>query len=273
MKLTPSLFEKPWGRTTLPPPFGTLLMPDGRQGQTIGEIWFEPEDRAHLPLLVKYMFTGEQLSVQVHPNDEQARMRGHRSGKNECWYIVDAEPGAKVALGTTMPLEGDALRKAALDGSIETMLAWWPVRTGDFLVVPAGTLHTIGAGISLIEFQQNIDLTYRLYDYGRPRELHLDRGVGVAVARPHPGEYMLRVDHDGAVEQPLAHFPQFDTIFSRDIMLSRAHRAGREMWIVPLDGEVTCEGETVVSGDCLYVAPGDKLSASADATALIGIAA
>jgi mannose-6-phosphate isomerase len=97
---------------------------------------------------------------------------------------LHAEPDARIGLGLTRQVSREALRAAALDGSIETLLDWRPVTPGELLYSPAGTIHAIGGGISLIEIQQNLDLTYRLYDYGRPRELHLDEGI--AVAEPGP---------------------------------------------------------------------------------------
>src|SRR5205823_13170573 len=110
---------------------------------------------------------------------DQARARGLPRGKSECWYILEAEPGAVLGLGLTREAAADELRAAALDGSIEELISWRPVRAGDFISVPPGTIHAIGAGISLLEIQQNADVTYRLYDYGRPRELHLDDGIAV----------------------------------------------------------------------------------------------
>jgi len=129
---------------------------------------------------VKYIFTSEKLSVQVHPNDAQAGRAGEfDTGKEERRLVIDAEPGATLGIGFKEPISADAMRAAALDGSIADLLAWHPVRAGDFCI-PAGTVHAIGAGVSLIEIQQNSDITYRLYDYGRPRSLHLDKGVAVA---------------------------------------------------------------------------------------------
>jgi mannose-6-phosphate isomerase len=92
-------------------------------------------------------------------------------GKEECWLVIAAEPDAKLGIGFDQALSAEAMRKAALDGSIENLLTWHPARPGDFFYIPAGTVHAIGAGIGLIEVQQNSDITYRLYDYGRPREL------------------------------------------------------------------------------------------------------
>ncbi len=107
------------------------------------------------------------------------------------WHILRADAGAKLALGFSQPVAREQLREVALSGEIEDCLKWWPVQAGQTHFVPAGTVHAIGGGIALCEIQQNSDITYRLYDYGRPRELHLDEGVAVARLEPHPGP----VDH------------------------------------------------------------------------------
>lgn len=179
-KLMTRRIEKVWGRRDLSPYFDDV--PPG--GEKVGEIWFEMPDGRDAELLIKYLFTSERLSVQVHPDDAAAQARGQLRGKDEAWLVLDAEPHGTVGLGTVRPLSADELRAAALDGSIEELLDWKPVRGGEFIYSSAGTVHAIGAGVTLIEVQQNIDLTYRLYDYGRPRELHLEDGVAVSDARP-----------------------------------------------------------------------------------------
>jgi mannose-6-phosphate isomerase len=179
MLLQTRTVEKPWGRDTLPAPFAAP------QGKRIGEIWFKPPK--DLPqLLVKYIFTSEKLSVQVHPTDEQTEAKGlGRQGKSECWLVIQAEPGAMLGIGFNEPIDPDTMRAAAQDGSIERMLTWHRVKAGDFFYIPANTVHAIGGGCSIIEVQQNSDITYRLYDYGRPRELHLDEGMAVAKGEPY----------------------------------------------------------------------------------------
>lgn len=179
-QLRPRRVEKPWGRMRLGAPFGDV--PEG--GDPVGEIWFEAPEEAPDALLVKYLFTAEKLSVQVHPGDDAARAAGLAQGKEECWVILAADPGAAIGLGLKQPVEADALRAAALDGSIEKLLDWKEVAAGDIFYLPAGTIHAIGGGISLVEVQQNADVTYRLYDYGRPRELHLDAALAVAHRGP-----------------------------------------------------------------------------------------
>ena len=180
IKLITKYVEKPWGRTQIPAIFPN---PEGRK---IGEIWFDGPEGERPPLLVKYIFTSEKLSIQVHPNDAEGRERGLPGGKEECWYILDAEPDATLGIGLTRALSGEELKAAALDGSIERLMDWKPVKPGDFFFIPAGTVHAIGAGITLVEVQQNVDVTYRLYDYGRPRKLHLEDGVAVSKAEPYP---------------------------------------------------------------------------------------
>lgn len=257
MKLSRKYVEKPWGRTSLPPMF------DPPQGERIGEVWFT--GGADLPLLAKYIFTSERLSIQVHPNDEQAHARGLASGKTECWYILDAEPDAVIGLGVTRELAPAELRAAALDGSIEQLMDWRPVKGGDFILVPPGTIHAIGAGISLLEFQQNADVTYRLYDYGRPRELHLEDGVAVANARPFDEKF---VQHVSAGEQrALVEGPPFTLVSATTDVLSE-----RPRWVMPIEGQVQSGGELAEAGDCLTVQPGERVEAGG-AWMLIGATA
>ena len=260
MKLGTEFIEKPWGRTGVP----GAADPDKR----IGEIWYQgPSD---LPLLLKQIFTSELLSVQVHPNDEQARARGLPSGKTECWYILDCDEDAVLGLGFTGGLEKDELRSAALDGSIEQRMHWRPVRPGDFFLVPAGTVHAIGAGIHLLEFQQNSDVTFRLYDYGRPRELHVDDAVDVADHGPYPNELAQ-------------HVPAIDTrLLANDVHFSLLHAAfdpaageafaDRQRWVIPLEGRVRGGGDDADPGDCLLLEAGEALDCG-EARLLIGAAA
>lgn len=142
----------------------------------IGEVWFE----ADLPILVKFVFTSDRLSVQVHPDDEFAAAHEKSRGKTEMWYVLRAEPGARIALGLRQAISRERLRESALSGEIEELLNWVDVTAGDAFFVPAGTVHAIGGGLALCEIQQYSDITYRLYDYGRPRELHLDKALQVA---------------------------------------------------------------------------------------------
>ena len=236
--LETKMVAKPWGREVLPAPF---VAPPGEK---IGEVWFEPPpglDR----LLVKYLFTSEKLSVQNHPGGPQ--------GKEECWLVVAAEPGATLGVGFREPISADAMRAAALDGSIEGLLVWHPVKPGDFFYIPAGTVHAIGAGVSLIEVQQNNDVTYRLYDYGRPRELHLDAGIAVALGQPHdPALHRVYPDHGTVtlVEGPLFRLDQLDGV--ADAALTARYRG--PLLVIPREGEALVAGEAVKPGECAAAA-------------------
>ncbi|MET0247969.1 MAG: class I mannose-6-phosphate isomerase [Sphingomonas sp.] len=239
--------EKPWGRMRLYPGF-----PDPAADQDpVGEIWFQTPGDATPDLLIKYLFTSEKLSVQVHPNDEQAHAAGLPRGKDECWVILDAEPDSTIALGTREPISREQLREAALDGSIEHLLDWKPVKAGDFFYSASGTIHAIGAGITLIEVQQNSETTYRLYDYGRPRELHLDQGIAVSDPvpyQPHPMPGRVEADRTILVEGP-------------KFVLERwpgGHRAitlpdGVTGWLIPVRGGGVVDGIPWRAGDCVTV--------------------
>ncbi len=137
------------------------------------------------PLLVKVLFPKEKLSVQVHPNDAMAHKYGDPRGKTECWYVLDAQPGASVALGLKPGADPEKVRAAILDSTLEDLLVMVPVKAREMIFVDAGTVHAIGPGVVLLETQQNCDLTYRMYDYGRPRELHIDKSL--EATRMHTG--------------------------------------------------------------------------------------
>lgn len=145
------------------------------------------------PLLVKFLFPHEKLSVQVHPDDAGARRVGEPNGKTECWYVLAAEPGAQVALGLKPGVTKEQLRRAIDELTVEDLLQWVDVRPGDMIYVEAGTVHAIGPGSVLVETQQNSDTTYRLYDYGRPRELHLNNGMEAVKERTAAGKVAPRV--------------------------------------------------------------------------------
>ena len=141
-----------------------------------------------LPLLVKLIFTSERLSVQVHPDDGEDGPRG----KTEMWHILDAEPGATIAMGFREPITRERLLEATRTGEIEQLVHWMPVKPGETYFTPAHTVHAIGAGIVLCEIQQNSDVTYRLWDYGRPREIHVEQAVPISDLTVHPGAVAAR---------------------------------------------------------------------------------
>jgi mannose-6-phosphate isomerase len=167
-RLPTSFKQKVWGSTNLSPLYPP---PD----EKTGEVWFE----ADLPLLVKFIFTTDRLSVQVHPDDAFAAEHENSRGKTEMWHVLRAEPGAQVALGFREAITPERLKETALSGEILQLLNWVDAHAGDTFFTPAGTIHAIGAGLTMCEIQQNSDVTYRIYDYGRPRPMHLDKAMQV----------------------------------------------------------------------------------------------
>ena len=182
IRLETKVVDKPWGRTGLPARFGV------DESRKIGEIWFVPPAGRELDVMAKYLFTSERLSIQVHPDDATARERGYPRGKDECWLVLDAAEDAELGIGTVRPVPADELVEAARDGSIVDLIDWKKPKVGDFIYNPAETIHAIGPGLTVIEIQQSVDLTYRLFDYGRPRELHLAESRDVVDACPHHDE-------------------------------------------------------------------------------------
>ena len=207
-RLKPWFSERVWGRKSLKPWYdetGTT--------ELVGEAWLtgpecvvesgELEGRVfqevakefpvglgggEFPLLVKILFPNEKLSVQVHPDDAQAQTMGQARGKTECWYVLEAEPDATVALGLRDGVTPDAVRSSVADGSMESLLEWVPVSVGDMIFVDAGTVHAIGPGVVLLETQQTCDVTFRMFDYGRPRELHVEQGLAVMKLKTRAGK-------------------------------------------------------------------------------------
>jgi len=215
--LTPQMVARPWGGRALIDRFGKSAI----DTQPIGESWeaypksviangalagqtvqavFEryggrlaPDDHGEFPLLIKLIDAREWLSVQVHPDDEHARaLENQPRGKTECWYILDAAPDAQIIYGVAQDLTADQFRQAVAEGRAAQIMAYVPVKAGDFIYVPAGTPHAIGPGIVLYELQQMSDVTYRVYDWdrvgldGKPRELHLDKAMQVMTLQPRP---------------------------------------------------------------------------------------
>lgn len=201
-RLAPWFSPRPWGSVDLAPWY------PGKREEPIGEAWLTGRDcivesgcaagwtlgklvdelggemllgngagSGDFPLLTKLLFPRAKLSVQVHPDDCAAQSAGERCGKTECWYVLSADAGASVALGLLPDVSERDIREAIASHTLERLLDWVPVSAGDMIYVDAGTVHSIGPGVVLLEIQQYSDVTYRLYDYGRPRELHLELGL------------------------------------------------------------------------------------------------
>ena len=240
-QLPTKIVEKVWGRDTLPAPF---VAPAGTQ---IGEIWFEPPPEVP-QVLVKYLFTNEKLSVQVHPSDATA-LAGE-AGKEECWLVLDAEPGATLAIGFVREVTPVEIEAAAKDGTIEDLLTWHPARAGDLFYLPAGTVHAIGPGLALVEVQQTSETTFRLYDYGRPRELHLERALAVACGTPY-GTENKRSIADGQVLVDGPHFRLDRVEGTPDAATLAAYPDA--LLVLPLEGEVAARDGSALAGagECL----------------------
>jgi mannose-6-phosphate isomerase len=254
--------EKVWGRDALPAPF---MAPEG---QRVGEIWFEPPEQ--MPgLLVKYLFTSEKLSVQCHPDSDQAEAAGLGcQGKEECWLVIAAEPGATLGIGFEREVTADEMRAAALDGSIEHLLTWHEVQVGDFFYIPANTVHAIGPGCSIVEVQQNCDITYRLYDYGRPRELHLEEGMAVADGSPYDAALHQRLPASGSaslVDGPHFRLDWVDGVPDDGLLYSYA----APLLVLPLQGEVLVAGEIVAPGECAYASDLASVTFAPEGKALV----
>jgi mannose-6-phosphate isomerase len=166
---------------------GELTRSYGRE--LVGEAAREPD---RFPLLTKFLFPHDKLSVQVHPDDACAQKVGLPWGKTECWYVLDAHPGARVALGLKPGTTRALLEQAIRENRAEDLLNWMEVHAGDMIYVAGGTVHAIAAGSILVETQQSSDTTYRLYDYGRPRPLHLERGLEAVKEKTGSGKVVGR---------------------------------------------------------------------------------
>ena len=259
---------KPWGVAD-PRPWSSA----GRDGSTIGEIWYERagEAAAAPSLLLKLLFTNQPLSIQVHPDDAYAQSIGLPNGKTEAWYVLSAAPDAKVALGLKRPLSSQQLRHAVDDGSIADLVVWQAVCAGDTVFVAAGTIHAIGAGLVIAEIQQRSDATFRLFDHGRGRELHIDDAIAVADAGPADIHVIpSRLSDSRTLLASNAHFT-FEKI---DLAPNSAWRleAKRETWLLVRSGSAIAGSFAVAAGDAVF-AQSDRVAIRAGTAGLSGLLA
>jgi mannose-6-phosphate isomerase len=266
---------KPWGVRDLHP-WSTAR----HDGDAIGEIRYErPDAAAESSLLLKLLFTSQPLSIQVHPDDALAREMGLPRGKTEAWYILSAAPGAQVARGLNRRLTPAQLREAVDDGAISDLMRWRTVAPDDIVVVPAGTIHAIGAGLVIAEIQQRSDTTFRLFDYGRQREVHVEQAIAAADAGPFGPEADLDAGL-GVLVNPLAdartllvanaHF-----VFERlDLAAESAWRldAERETWLLVVSGGARVGPFDLGPGDAVF-AQADRTEIDAGATGMVGLVA
>jgi mannose-6-phosphate isomerase len=259
---------KPWGVADLRP-----WREARHDGIMIGEILYERPGRANTDpsLLLKLLFTNQPLSIQVHPDDAFAQSIGLPSGKTEAWYVLSASPEAKVALGLTQRLTPPQLREAICDGSIADLVLWQTVLPGDVIFVPAGTIHAIGAGLVVAEIQQRSDVTFRLFDYGRERGLHIESAISVADAGPADLQCIQsRLSDSRTLLISSAHF-----VLERiDLAPNSAWRleAERETWLLALSGSAVAGSIDISTGDAVF-AQSDCLDLRAGATGMVGLTA
>lgn len=286
--LRPYFSERVWGRLSLEPWFGEtgttervgeawltgpqcVVEAGPMQGKTLQEVVAKAgpellggEGGEEFPLLVKLLFPEEKLSVQVHPDDEQAKAAGESRGKTECWYVLEARPGASVALGLKPGATDEQVLASVAAGTMEELLSWLPVEAGDMVFVDAGTVHAIGPGVVLLETQQMSDVTYRMYDYGRPRELHLEQGLRVMRSRTRAGKVKPRT-MDGFVrliEEEYFVVDRFEGNERRSVTMDGPG------CLVALSGKGRCVGGVdaveMIAGHAVVVAAGAEVQVSGE---------
>lgn len=262
---------------SLPKPWGVVdLRPWSNAGDnvnTIGEIWYERSDSTGVPpsLLLKLLFTNQPLSIQVHPDDAYAQSIGLPNGKTEAWYVLSAAPEAKIALGLKRRVSPEQLHHAIDDGSISDLVVWQAAHAGDTTLVAAGTIHAIGAGLVIAEIQQRSDTTFRLFDYGRGRELHIENALAVANACPADFRVMpTRLTDTRTLLVSNSHFT-FERI---DLTPNSAWclEAKHETWLLVVSGSARAGSFDVATGDAVF-AHSDHVNIRAGRDGLAGLVA
>ena len=303
-RLAPYFRTRPWGFQDLRPWFEYQTT-----GEPIGEVWLtgemciaetgpyaghslkaiiaehteellgEAAGAGEFPLLVKVLFPKEMLSVQVHPDDALAQKYGFPRGKTECWYALDAAQDAKVALGLAEGTTAEQVRAAIEEAMLEKYLKWLPVQAGDMIYVDAGTVHAIGPGAVLLETQQTSDLTYRMYDYGRGRELHVEKSMQASRMTTRAGK-VPPVQEDGHWVLIREHYFEMERwpLAAGEAPAALGQASARVRMLFCERGEVSLSGEGFESFEVkrnqLAVIPAKVASkiASVDTSAVILIA-
>jgi len=272
--LRPVFQERVWGARSLAPYYAREI-----SGDPVGEVWLTGEScvvangalaerelgelsrtfgadllggggTQRFPLLIKFLFPREKLSVQVHPDDEGAARTGQACGKTECWYILQAGQGARVGLGLRPGVTKAQVKQAIAEVRLEPLLNWVDVHAGDMIYVDAGTVHAIGPGAVIVETQQNSDTTYRLYDYGRPRELHVAQGLQATKEKTRAGKVVRGTEESagGKSQVSLVASPYFVVdkfSLNQPWEFRRPHHAPPSVWCLAAIGGcgiVTAEG-------------------------------
>jgi mannose-6-phosphate isomerase len=295
MLMAPGFDPRPWGTEDLSP-----IYPNHRFGEKIGEAWLSGDDckvatgpfagqtlaglsglyqrelvgeaapdPRRFPLLLKFLFPHEKLSVQVHPDDERARRIGQPWGKTECWYVAHAKPGSQIGLGLKPGVTAAQLEEAIRQNLAEDMLNWIDVYGGDMIYVAGGTVHTLGPGSIIVETQQQSDTTYRLYDYGRPRELHLKDGMAAVkektragkVVRPAPEQISAKNRRAQLIAAPYFAVEMFEVKAAMELATTDDTQRSSVQILVALEGCGVIEARdanpvTMAKGDAVVVPAG-----------------
>lgn len=275
-KTIPFISEKVWGYErwiVSVHPAGLALIDDATP--QIGGKPLNAVAGASYPLLIKIIQANETLSVQVHPDDDYARRHERSAGKTECWYVLDAAPDAKIIYGLQQNYSRSELETAIRHNTIAQCLRSVPVSKGDFIFIPAGTIHAIQGGLRLLEVQQSSDITYRLYDWGRPREVHIQKGLDVmhylpdsALMPEHPFSGTsacpyFRLEKKDFPATGAVSFSTFDT--------PAAHTGWCSLFIIEGSGTLETAGAPalqVKAADCVMVRRDAAVSVVPDGAAL-----
>jgi mannose-6-phosphate isomerase len=291
MRMQPGFDPRPWGTSDLSP-----IYPNHKFTEKIGEAWLSGDDckvangplagktlaqlsrqyerelvgdaapdAKRFPLLLKFLFPHEKLSVQVHPDDAQAQRVGQPWGKTECWYVAHAKPGSQIGLGLKPGATARQLEEAIHQNRAEELLNWINVFAGDMIYVAGGTVHTLGPGSVIVETQQQSDTTYRLYDYGRPRELHLKDGMAAVkenvrsgkVVRPAPAQIRGGKNrYAPLVAAPYFVVDMFETKEPLELATRDQSGRGSAQILVAVEG---CGVIEAPGTDCVTLAKGDAV--------------
>jgi mannose-6-phosphate isomerase len=291
--MSPLFDPRPWGTTDLSP-----IYPNQRFKEKIGESWLTGDhckvangpltgkslaelssqygralvgdaarDERRFPLLLKFLFPHEKLSVQVHPDDELAQKLGQPWGKTECWYVAHAKPGAQIGLGLKPGVTRADFEKSIHENRAEELLNWVNVFHGEMIYVAGGTVHTLGPNAIIVETQQQSDITYRLYDYGRPRELHLKDGLAAVKEKASAGKVMqlAAVDlngsgnrHSALIAAPYFAVDRFEMNAPHEFSVRDDSGKSSVQILVAIDGTAVVEADgtspvTLAKGDSVVV--------------------
>ena len=236
------------------------------------------------PLLVKVIQADETLSVQVHPDDEYARIHENSAGKTECWYILDAQENASLIYGLNGIYDKTELRRAIENQSLDGYLRSVPVSQGDFIFIPAGTVHAIKGGLRLLEIQQSSNITYRLYDWGRPREVHVEKGLDV-IKQVRPDSLSTEHPFSGSFSCPYFLLEKYDytargsVCFAQKTASDQKHTpAMKTSWLslFIISGTGTAESNTgerisLKAEDCIIVEAEEKITLIPDAGSTLSV--